>query len=1179
MGRFRLSACVGCAAAMLSCIAAAARAQAPAALSGRVTGPSGELVAAAFVRLSALDGADARATRTATDGSYRLAFPATGTRFSLWVERLGYAPATAVVARGPGGQVVRDVRLAARPAQLAGIEAVASRNAVARSQTGPGARSGAVSGDGMDRYAVEPGDLGAFAANARGAVPAGGEGTEAVSIGGMAPSQNRTVMDGASSSATSLPPEAVRAVGLATSGYDVSRGQYTGGQLAVATQSGSNFAGGAVGVRWRTPPLSWGSRAPAGAGWESGWAQVSGGYGGALRRDRLFAFGALQASRRSAPFASLGDADAATLRSFGVSGDSVRRFADVLRRVGAPVGRARSGADAEFASALLRIDWKPSGTQAFVARLDGRGARSDWSGSPLGWLGTGGRRGSEDGGALVAWTARWAGEATNELRAYAAAGRWRARPYLEGPAGRVRVASTAEGDATLEFGGDPYLSSTGRRSLVEISDDVQLPLAGGSQQLRLGAVYALERTSLGGTPDAMGTFEFNSLGDLEAGLPSAFSRTLSTRGREAAARYVGAYIGHRVQLGPALGVQAGVRADAGSYPVAGGTEDAVLGYRPGRVPAHVSLSPRFGFTYEMGKTATLLGGMGRFVGRVPLRSLVGALAEDGREAARLVCVGPAAPAPDWDGYAGNPGSVPESCVDGAATFAQRAPAVTAFAPGFAPPHAWRGSLALSWNPGERWFGDVQVSAARGGGVPLAFDRNLARVPRFELAAEGRRPVYAPAEAVDPASGAAAPAASRLDPAYASVREVSATGRSGAAQATLSLARRWQGSRSLTAWYTRTQAWDEATALAAPGGWSGGTAGDPWTVERAQADFARRHVLAANFTGGVGRGVTVAVIGRLLSGQPYTPWVDGDVNGDGAANDRAFVFSPADVAGMARLLADAPAGARRCLRGQQGRVARRNSCTGPWLARLDAQATTTLDERSRRVRVTLLATNLAGAADYVLHGAGGLRGWGQPRSPDPTLLYVRGFDPAARAYRYDVNPRFGKGIAGLAAPFTLTLQVRMRVGADPARQWIAESIRASGRYRRSPSEIAAALAERIPNVPALALSAADSAGIALTGLQRDALRQRADSTQAEIDALVALLAPAVSVVDSTARPQASEPVRQLTARTRVLVEASIDAVRAVLTPEQLGLLPARLLAPLGLAPLVPPKPIIIEMPDP
>jgi hypothetical protein len=38
--------------------------------------------------------------------------------------------------------------------------------------------------------------------------------------------------------------------------------------------------------------------------------------------------------------------------------------------------------------------------------------------------------------------------------------------------------------------------------------------------------------------------------------------------------------------------------------------------------------------------------------------------------------------------------------------------------------------------------------------------------------------------------------------------------------------------------------------------------------------------------------SVAATRRAASGAPFTPVVDGDINGDGLWNDRAFVFSPA-----------------------------------------------------------------------------------------------------------------------------------------------------------------------------------------------------------------------------------------------------------------------------------------------
>ena len=63
---------------------------------------------------------------------------------------------------------------------------------------------------------------------------------------------------------------------------------------------------------------------------------------------------------------------------------------------------------------------------------------------------------------------------------------------------------------------------------------------------------------------------------------------------------------------------------------------------------------------------------------------------------------------------------------------------------------------------------------------------------------------------------------------------------------------------------------------------------------------------------------------------------GDINGDGYANDRAFVFDPASPTtdpavadGIRSLLANGSPSARDCLSKQLGTVANRSSCEGPW----------------------------------------------------------------------------------------------------------------------------------------------------------------------------------------------------------------------------------------------------------
>jgi len=137
-----------------------------------------------------------------------------------------------------------------------------------------------------------------------------------------------------------------------------------------------------------------------------------------------------------------------------------------------------------------------------------------------------------------------------------------------------------------------------------------------------------------------------------------------------------------------------------------------------------------------------------------------------------------------------------------------------------------------------------------------------------------------------------------------------------------------------------------------------------------------------------------------------------VNGDGYNNDRAFVFRPglADAAvgdAMRTLLESGSASARDCLSSQLGHLAARNSCQGVDVER-QPQLLVQPDEDSPPAARHPLALGEQPARSRRPAAArrGSLRGWGQSLFPDQTLLYVRGFDPVSKVYKYEVNPRFG-----------------------------------------------------------------------------------------------------------------------------------------------------------------------------
>src|SRR6185503_11527346 len=130
-----------------------------------------------------------------------------------------------------------------------------------------------------------------------------------------------------------------------------------------------------------------------------------------------------------------------------------------------------------------------------------------------------------------------------------------------------------------------------------------------------------------------------------------------------------------------------------------------------------------------------------------------------------------------------------------------------------------------------------------------------------------------------------------------------------------------------------------------------------------------------------------------SGSPYTPVVTGDVNGDGYANDRAFIFDPSKTAdttiasGMRALLANGSTSARECLSKQLGTIAQRNSCQGPWTSQagLSFSFNPVKVRLPQRATMTFQISNPLGAADVLLHGEDKLHGWGQSFVPTSSLL--------------------------------------------------------------------------------------------------------------------------------------------------------------------------------------------------
>ncbi|HEX6036504.1 carboxypeptidase-like regulatory domain-containing protein, partial [Longimicrobium sp.] len=750
-------------------------------LRGRITGPNGEPVAAALVHAASASDTSQSWTRSGEDGRYALRLPPGGP-WIVSVQRIGFAPYRATVERA---DAAHDVTLAARATLLDRVEVRGSPAAIRNTPGGPGGQASSRPASTLEWTTTTPGDLGEAALLAEGTVPvdAGGSGVPGVSIAGQAPGANRVTADGASWGGASLPAEGVKSVGVVAETYDVARGQFTGGHIAATTHSGTRDPGGAMRFRFAGNPGDWLEDAQTSSP-DGVLGLFSGAYGGPVG-GRLFGFTAVQASVHEWDVRPLTGNPEGTLRGRGLDPDSVRRMDNLLRSA----GLSAAGEEQERGynvGGLARLDWKRFTAHDVGVRLDYRRSRRPLPPSPMNLTAPGGWSRGEDAGVLGTVVSRIR-TTTNELRVYGARGTSSTRPDEELPSGLVGVGGDGEGIAGLSFGGGQQMSTSSRRSLFEANDVFRWTFGGGAQRLQLGGTLGVERTTLESGPEAFGTFYFQDLQALEDARPALFTRRLTGRDAAAESRYGAVFAGHTWQASPDLGITWGVRLEHLGYGGRADYDPAVAAAFPGLergIPSSLVASPRVGFHYAIPRATgtswiTLRGGIGRFVGRVPLEGLALSAGETGVEDRTLVCVGDAAPAADWAALR-DPANAPRTCADGAAGSGDVRTA-TAFAPDFTAPRQWRASLSGDWQPIARFRVALGGTVLRGDGLATARDLNLPDAPAFTLDAEAGRGVYAPAGMIDPGTGLVPPLAGRPHAGLGTVRRIGGEARSGTTQ--------------------------------------------------------------------------------------------------------------------------------------------------------------------------------------------------------------------------------------------------------------------------------------------------------------------------------------------------------------------------------------------------------------
>ena len=1075
----------------LAIVPASLAAQTVDVLRGQVTGADNEPLDNVTVVVTTLSGNVNRTTRTDRSGRFTVTFPNGDGDYLVTMNAVGYAQKRFQVKRVADEDVLlADARLSKVGTVLDALKVTADRQKVSRNdaQQDVGGTERAIS----NLNALPPdqlNDLASMAATLPGVqlVPGQDGGPNGFSILGLGADQNNTTLNGMLFGGAGLPRDAGVMSSLITSPYDVSRGGFSGGQFSLRTRSGTNFVQRGLSFVGDAPALQWTDAAARAQGQEFTNGSLGGVISGPLVIDKAFYNLSYQLGRRTNDLQTLLNTSPTGLQAAGIAADSVSRLVGILGNARVPVNVAglpgsRIG---DQGSVIAAIDFSPpSSTSGSAYNLTVNGSWSKQNPAiPLTTAlpSTSADRTSFNGGVQGRhsgyFTLKSIGvltESSVSLSASENAG----HPLFDLPGGRVRVNSTfgngTSGVQNVAFGGNQFLGTSQTATSVQALNTLSWFSANNKHRLKLATELRRDGSSQDQTINRFGTYAYNSLGDLQAGTPVAFTRTLSPRIRDAGLLVGAISLGDSYRRTDRFQLQYGVRVDANRFldaPTANADVAQRFGVRNNAVPNGVFLSPRAGFSWQYGTGPQIGGFAGAFRGpRAVVRGGVGvfqnlpqatqigtAIDNTGLPSAiqQLACVGAAVPVPDWAAFI-DPSRIPSRCADGTTgtLFSNGAPNVTYFSPDFAPPRSLRSNLSWSgpvlWN---RLNASFDLTYSHNSRQTSTIDRNFAATERFALSNEGGRPVYVVPTSIVPITGGIAAADGRVTTQYQRVTEQRSDLLSRSGQFTTRLSPfAFNSNISWSLNYTYGRVQEQFRGFQS-------TDGNPLTVDWSRASMDSRHQLGLTLFWNAFDVVRISWFTQWRSGTPFTPTVGGDINGDGYSNDRAFVFDPRGKVypaiyppppaavvdmGLQQLLDNGSAVAKACLSTQLGRVAARNSCQGPWtnFSNLSLSLNPLKFRIPQRATLSFNVSNPLGAADLLLHGENNLRGWGQQPFLDPSLLYVRGFDPNTKQFRYEVNQRFGATnpqFQQFRTPVTISLNMRYDIGPTRERQLLTQTL--------------------------------------------------------------------------------------------------------------------------------------------
>lgn len=864
--------------------------------------------------------------------------------------------------------------------------------------------------------------------------------------------------------------ESIKEFQLVTNGYDVEYGKFSGGVVNAVTKTGTNEFHGDAFLFFRDKSLTvdnFNGSPPA--DFQS--FQFGGSLSGPIVKDRAHFFLSGDVQRQNQPVFAL------TPDRSGFTQAGIDQFRNILvntygfdpAEVDSNIGQF-TASDNEV-NLFGRVDWKLSDdhrltVRANYANFDSPNDRISPSGNEAKTVG--GNFQDNNVSAVAELNSTLGRDVYNTFRFQFS---WEDRPrpgnsYL--PSIEVSgIPTQGTGTGSITYGGS-FFGILFRNDLKErklqFTDNLTWHL--GDHTLKVGTDDILTHTENLFWLNGNGFFTFNSLQDFQDQNPGFFLRfvpSLTNPQAPFAEFNTGEWSGYvqdAWQATPNLLLTLGLRYDYTNFDNPGtGLADPnfrsivrdEFGQSTTNKPRDTNnWGPRASFTYDVtgDQRHVIRGGVGLFYGRVPTVLNGNVLSKTPNPLLSVTCI--AAATPDISDYRNmtSPDAIPSQCAfEGfqGSPFGLGivgAPQITVWDKNMEQPETWKANLGYEQRIGERWKAGIEGIFSNTVSNFTVQDLNL-RGPVFTTA-DGRPVHVSQTDFADLMSGQDA-ANNEQRGANTSIDRLFYETKSGKFRA-------WNVKLDIngapTDWlrvaanYTLNLAYDNSSFFCCTEseGFSGtptagnpnylGSYGDRFAGTWGPSDFQRRHVFVMNARFNLPTHTRIGLIYRAQSGNPFTPSVFGDINGDGEdGNDRPYLPDPANPQGMEfatpadrqayqQVLAD-----NKCLRDHVGQIVPRNTCTNPWFHRVDleiAQAIPTVGSQHAEVVLDLFnVLDGLGRAGILNDGAGDFV------FEQNQLFTEVGYDQNTNRVIYTTRSDFGRKIPVGFEPFQFQAQLGVR----------------------------------------------------------------------------------------------------------------------------------------------------------